>query len=156
MAATYRIGPSDFFLPGDLKADAELLNSQVDALDASIDPLQASDTFRDGWEVFRRRWKDFFDDHFGGYLSSVWASLNNSNRDELISFERQFVSWSTEAKQQGIDPPGPTIEPSTGTADTFGAHLNQQIKDAGLPDLSTLLIGAAIIVGLVVAWKVSK
>jgi hypothetical protein len=144
--ATYRIGPSDFFTAGDLAADAETLQLQIEELDARLDgaPLD----FTDQWTHFETSWRTFYESHFGGFFSNLLTAFNDANRDQLISFERQFADFQTEAKGFGAELIAP-VGPSAGAGDTIGAQLQAQ----GLPGTGTLVILAIAVIAVLVAWK---
>jgi len=152
-AATYRIGPSDFFTPGDLQADAATLDAQVTTLDAEIEGSEAaSPAFVDQWNVWTQQWKAFRDEHFDGWFSSLFSALNDSNRDDLIRFEMQFSSFAKRAASFGADVVAP-VDPSTGSKDTLGHHIGDQA--AGLPSISTgaiVTVAVAAIV-VIVVWR---
>jgi hypothetical protein len=155
-AATYRIGPSDFFTPGDLEADAQTLDGQVDQLDGQVEGSDvAPPDFLDQWTSWHTDWKTFLGSHFGGYLSSLFASLNNGNRDDLVRYENQFAAFAARASTFGAAVIAP-VAPSTGTKDTLGDQLKAQTSGLGLPSLpsfeSIAVVAVAIIV-LVVVWK---
>jgi hypothetical protein len=150
-AATYRIGPSDFFTPGDLQADAQTLDAQVSQLDQQI-LANTSPDFSGSWEAWVSGWRSFYGDHFGGYFSSFLSSWNDSNRDALISYENQFSTWSQQAQQQGAQSYGPTIQPSTGSGDTLGAHLAAQ----GLPSAGGITALVVAVIVLIVVFGVMK
>jgi len=153
-AATYRIGPSDFFTAGDLEADASTLDGQVQALDAVIATGNVPPDFDDSWLSWVTTWNSFRSDHFDGFFSGFFSALNDSNRDQLISFENQFQQWRSQAAGYGQTPAGPDIEPSTGAGDTFGKHVANQL--GGLPSLSsfTWVIVAGVV--LLVVWRFAK
>lgn len=153
-AATYRIGPSDFFTPGDLRADASTLDGQVQALDKVISVGNVPPDFSDTWLSWLNSWNAFRSDHFDGFFSGFFSALNDSNRDELISFERQFQQWRSQTAGFGQTPPGPDIEPSEGAGDTFGKHVANQL--GGLPSASSftwLLVAGAVVLLL---WRFAK
>jgi hypothetical protein len=157
-APTYRIGPSDFFTPGDLRADADTLNAQVGRVDAQVTGNEyVSPDFLDGWTAFIARWKAFYEDHWGGFFSSWLSAVNDSNRDQLIAFERDFGAWASRAASEGARIVDPIYAPSTGAGDTLGKHVDDQLKD--LPSPGGLFSSAAILVVVLVlgyfAWKAS-
>ena len=152
--ATYRIGPSDFFTPGDLRADAATLDSQVQGLDAVLATGNVPPDFHDSWLSWVTRWNTFRADHFDGFFAGFFAALNDSNRDELISYENQFQQWRSQAAGFGQTPPGPDIEPSEGAGDTLGKHAANQLS--GLPSLSSvtwILVAGAVVLLL---WRFAK
>jgi hypothetical protein len=153
--ATYRIGPSDFFTPGDLKADADTLNGQVDELDAQIEGNTALDqTLVDQWTAFHQSWRDFYGKSFGGFFTNLFTSLNDSNRDQLIQFEAMFGNFAAELAQQGASLAGGVVAPSGGSGDTLGAQLGAQLGGAAGAGLATkaIVIVALIVVALFI-WK---
>ncbi len=153
--ATYRVGPSDFFMPGDLEADAQTLDAQVEQLDAQIEGnTAASEFFVDQWVSWQGQWKAFLANNFGGFFSSLLSSLNDSNRDDLIRYENQFAAFASQASGFGASVIG-QVAPSTGSQDTIGAQLKQQTKDAPslLPSVTTLVVLAVAAVVVLVVWK---
>lgn len=141
-AATYRIGPSDFFTPGDLKGDADTVDAGVDELDTSLRSSSAPPDFCDSWEAWRTGWKAFYADHFGGFFSTLGTAFNDANRDALISYEQQLASWRGQARAQGAQLYGPDLGVSTGSGDSIA----KQAAASGLGG-----IGLELLVGLVVA-----
>lgn len=154
-AGQYRVGPSDFFTPGDLDADARTLNDQVVALDASLDGnlVPPTDWF-DAWNVWETRFKAFYRKTFGGgAISDFFAALNDSNRDELVSWEKQFETWAAQAAGYGSElAAGARVEPRVKSGDSIDNHL----EGLGLPSLNTLALIAAVGGGLWAAYKVFK
>ena len=146
----YRVGASDFFFPGDLKADADTLDAQIMTLDDSTtaNPLIAGD-WLDSWLAWMNGWKRF-------WVDVGFFSITNGTRDQLISYESQFAAWYQQAQQQGASTPGPLIEPSDGTGATFGKHAAKQLEDLPLPSLTSIIIIAALLLGLFIASKVVK
>lgn len=148
--ATYRIGPSDFFTPGDLQADADTVQGQIDALDAELlgnfaTPLD----FSDQWSHFENDWKNFYTDHFGGFFSNLFSALNDSNRDDLVRYENQLAAFQTQAAGFGAKLIAP-VAPSTGSQDTLGAQLKAQ---GILPSTTGLILLAVAAIALIVVWK---
>lgn len=151
-AGTYRVGRSDFFTPGDLKADADALNAQVHALDDALQaPSSAPDSWFDSWNGWYAGWWSFYKSTFeGGYLSNLAAALNDSNRDELVSHEQQFETWAKQAADYGVQlPDGGRTAPSSGSGDSLSNHL----AGLGLPSLQTIGILIGIAVGVYFLWK---
>jgi hypothetical protein len=151
-AATYRIGPSDVFSPGDLQADANTLDTQVEILDAQIEGNTAVPAdYVDQWVAFQGQWKAFYANEFSGYFSALLASFNDANREQLIAYEKQFAAFASKSGSFGAQVIAP-VEPSTGAKDTLGDLL----KNQGLPSLpsttSVVVVIVAIIIALVV-WK---
>lgn len=110
-AATYRIGPGDFFTPGDLAADADTLDGQVNALDAALDGNeQAPQAWFDQWNAFVTQWRRFKSATFGGFFANFLTALNDDNRDQLVSFERQFQTWADQASGYGVTIGGGVIQ----------------------------------------------
>lgn len=149
--ATYRIGPSDFFLPGDLAADAATVDGQITELDELLDDAGAPAEFADQWLYFHNAWSGFYSDHFGGFFSNLVSALNNSNRDDLIRYENQLAAFQAQARTFGAEQVAP-VAPSTGTKDTLGDHLNAQ----GLPSAVSLTVLLVAVALLIVLWKASK
>jgi hypothetical protein len=154
--ATYRIGPSDVFTPGDLAADADTLNGQVTSLDAQVegnDSIDQSD--QDQWTAWLASWKSFYSDHFGGFFTNLFTSLNDANRDQLIQFETTFGNFATQFSSAGASVAGGVVAPSTGSKDTIGDQLNQQLKDApsGLLPSGATVIVVLVLVAFIV-WKI--
>jgi hypothetical protein len=150
-AATYRIGPSDFFLPGDLAADANTVDLQVTALDAELTALDGVPVaFHDAWTAYEGQWRAFYADHFGGFFSNFLSALNNSNRDDLIRYENQLATFQDQAKAFGADTIAP-VTPSEGTQDTISAHLGKQLPDLKSVSGIVVLVAAAIV--LILVWK---
>ncbi len=147
--ATYRIGPSDFFLPGDLSADADTVNGQIEELDSQLADGEPSPEFSDQWTHFETAWRTFYADHFGGYFSTVFSAFNDANRDQLIQFERQLVDFQAAAKAFGAELVAP-VGPSSGSGDTLGKHLDAQ---GILPSTTTLVVLAAAAIALILVWK---
>jgi hypothetical protein len=153
---TYRIGPSDFFTPGDLKADADTLNGQVDELDAQIEGNDAIDqTLVDQWTAFHQTWKAWYASQFGGFFTNLVTALNDANRDQLIQYEKTFANFAQQLQQQNnLQLAGGVIQPSSGSGDTIGAQVSQQLGGADVSGLATKVIVVAVL--LVVAlfiWK---
>lgn len=151
----YRIGPSDFFTGGDLEADASTLDAQVATLDAELEGNESiGQDFQDQWTVWKASWAIFYDDHFGGFFSSFVSALNNSNRDDLIRYENQFSEFERSARELGSIVLAPVV-PSTGTQDTFGDHIKDQIDKAPsiLPAASSVVVIVVAIVIAIVVWK---
>lgn len=125
----YRIGPSDFFTPGDLEADAKVLDGQMQALDAVVSANSAIPaSWLASWKSFKTAWDAFNGDHFSGWFSSFGSALNDSNRDELIRYEDQFEQWLSDAGGYASSlPAGSVTVPSTGSGDTLSKQLDQQL-----------------------------
>lgn len=152
---TYRIGPSDFFTPADLKADADTLNTQVDELDAQVEGNEAIDsTLMDQWTAFHQAWKAFYAAQFGGFFTNLLTALNDSNRDQLIQYEKTFANFASQLQQQdNLSIAGGVVQPSSGSGDTLGAQLNQQIGgDASGLATKVIVIAALLVVALFI-WK---
>jgi hypothetical protein len=148
-AATYRIGPSDFFTPGDLAADADTLNEQIHALDDALNGNEAApQDWWDRFQAFMATWKKFYSSTFGSYFADVLASLNDGNRDQLISFENQFAAWAQQAAGYGAGLPGPTIAPSDGSGDTLAKQISKEVGGI-LPSGVTLVLLVLVIVAIV-------
>lgn len=152
---TYRIGPSDFFTPGDLKADADTLNTQVDELDAQVEGNEAIDsTLMDQWTAFHQAWKAFYSSQFGGFFTNLLTALNDSNRDQLIQYEKTFANFATQLQQQGAAQiAGGVVEPSSGSGDTLSAQLNQQLGGEASGLATKVIVIAALLVVALFIWK---
>jgi hypothetical protein len=148
-AATYRIGPSDFFSSADLEADAKTLSGQVAALDNEDWTAPAEDTF-DSWWAFLSEWKTWYTDTFvNNWIGAGW---NDSNRDQLIQYERRFLSFADLwQKQTGRQIGFPLVQVSSGSGDTLGAHLRDQLNPAS-PSFSWMAAAVALVVALIV-WR---
>jgi hypothetical protein len=156
--ATYRIGPSDTFTGGDLKADADTLNGQVEDLDGQTEgneSLQPSDV--EQWVSWQGKWAAFYANDFGGTVTNLLTALNDSNRDQLIQYEKDFANFATTFASSGITLAGGVVQPSTGSGDTLGAQLAQQLKGldpAGiLPSSTTVIIVLVLIVAALFIFK---
>jgi len=137
MAATgaYRIGSSDFFTPADLKADADTLQSQIDALDAQTNgrpglPIEVVDA----WVLFQGDWSAFYTANFGGFLVNLFTALNDSNRDQLVQFEERFADLVSRFRAAGLEVAGVDVGPK---------------KDGGLFG-GGIALDIAIVVGIVI------
>ncbi len=159
MAATptYRIGPSDFFTPGDLKADADTLNTQVGELDQQIEGNEAIDqTLVDQWTAFHQAWTSFYSSQFGGFFTNLLTALNDSNRDQLIQYEKTFANFAQQLQQQdsSVSIAGGVVQPSSGSGDTLGAQVSQQLGGADVSGLATkVIIVAVLLVVALFIWK---
>jgi len=154
-APTYRVGPSDFFTPGDLEADGATLDAQVATLDAELEGNERiPQSFADQWTLWKARWAIFYDDHFSGFFSAFLSSFNNSNRDDLIRYENQFAEFERKARELGAEVVAP-VQPSTGTKDTFGDHLREQLDEAPSlgPSVTTIVVVVVAVVLAIVVWK---
>jgi hypothetical protein len=153
-SATYLVGPSDFFTPGDLEADAATLNGQVSSLDAQIEGNEAvPQTFVDQWTSFEAAWGSFYSSSFSGYLSSLVSALNDSNRDALISYENQFAAFAAQASSFGATLVAP-VAPSNGSGDTIAKQLSAQTGGLSLPSLTSIAVVAVAVIVILVVWKV--
>jgi|SRR6516164_795145 hypothetical protein len=141
----YRIGPSDIFTSGDLLADANTLNGQMNSLDDQ-DFTKVSQALFDGWNSFLQEWRAFYKSTFGGlFNTSAW---NNGNRDELIQFESRFAAFADQYKtESGNSLPGGVVNVSSGTKDTLGDQLKNQLQPL-LPSINMtyVLVGAGLVV----------
>lgn len=152
--ATYRIGPSDFFTGGDLKADADTLNGQVDALDAQIEGNENVDpTLVDQWTAWHQSWKQFYSDEFGGFFRNLLTALNDSNRDQLIQFETTFGNFAQQLATQGATLAGGVVAPSTGSKDTIAAQASQQLGGDASGLATKVIIVVALVVVALFLWK---
>ena len=155
--ATYRIGPSDFFTPGDLKSDADTLDGQVSDLDQQIEGNESIETTAsDQWTAWIARWKAFYGSNFGGFFTNLFTSLNDANRDQLIQFEKEFANLATSFATQGAQLAAGVVQPSTGSGDTIGAQASQQVKDLPtgvLPSTTSIIIILGLIVVALFIFK---
>jgi hypothetical protein len=152
--ATYRVGPSDFFTPGDLASDASTLNDQVTALDAQVEGNdQIDSTALDQWTAFLGTWKAFYASEFGGFFTNLFTALNDANRDQLIQYETTFGNFATQFASAGAQLAGGVVAPSSGSKDTLGAQAAAQT--AGLPSLSSnkIIVIVALLIVLVFFLK---
>lgn len=147
--ATYRIGPSDTFTGGDLKADADTLQGQVTDLDNQVEGnenLDSNDV--EQWVAWQGKWAAFYTQSFGGVVTNTLTALNDSNRDQLIQFEKDFANFATTFQPQGVTLAGGVVQPSTGSGDTLGAQLAAQLAGTGLS--STTIIVILLLVAFIV------
>jgi hypothetical protein len=147
--ATYRIGPSDFFAPSDLAADAETVNGQIALLEPQV-LTQAPVDFVDQWTSFESSWRAFYADHFAGFFSKIFTAFNDSNRDQLIQFENQLGAFQDKAKDYGASLIG-QVDPSAGAGDNVGAQLGAQ--GLALPSLTTIVVVAGLVIVALFVWK---
>ena len=153
-AGTYRVGPSDFFTPDDLASDAKTLDAQIKALDSLLqDAPDAPEAWFDAWNVFYAKWWAFFKDHFSGWFTNFVTAFNDSNRDELVSFEQQFETWASQAADYGAKlPDGSRVGPRDKSGDSLDNHL----KGLGLPDLNSISLLVGVVVGGIVLYQAFK
>lgn len=152
--ATYRIGPSDFFTPGDLKADADTLNGQVDQIDAQVEGSEMVDPqLVDQWTAFHQAWKAFYADQFGGFFRNLLTAINDSNRDQLIQFEATFGNFAQQLATQGATLAGGVVAPSSGSGDTIAKQVDQQIGGEAGGLATKAIIVVALIVVAIFLWK---
>ena len=144
VAPTYRIGPSDFFTSADLEEDAKTLDGQMRVLDG-LSWDNATQALFDSWNAFYAQWRGFYSRTF----TDAWfgAGWNNGNRDELVQMERRFLNFVEQwQKEEGATFPGGVVSASTGTLDSLGDHIKDQLKK--LPDgawgIASVLIILAI------------
>lgn len=148
----YRIGPSDFFLPGDLQADARTLNDAVNRLD-DADWTLTNQALFDAWTSYIPEWRGFYTGNFLGWTDAFFASLNDSSRDQLVQFETRFSDFVAQYQQQtGIGLPD-VVNPSTGAKDTLADHLKNQLGPL-IPSWNsgTVLLVAGLLVAAGVAF----
>jgi hypothetical protein len=151
--ASYIVGPASVFSPGDLAADASTLDGQVQALDALVEGNENVDPgWLNQWLAFQGAWAAFYFQDFGGTLTNLVTALNDSNRDQLISYENQFQSLYGSSGLQLAN----VVAPSTGSQD----GLSNLLGLPKLPSSSTvtiwLVVIAVIVVALFVVPKVLK
>jgi hypothetical protein len=154
--AVYRVGRSDFFTPGDLEADASTLDAQVTQLDNALDGNeQAPSDWWDGWNSFVAQWRGFYGQTFKGkgFFGSLLSALNDSNRDELVSFETRFDTWNSQAANYSAALPAGS---HTGVSEGSGDSLSNHLKDLGLPSVGGLTLLIAVALGAYLAWRAFK
>lgn len=143
--AMYRIGPSDLFTPGDLAADANTLNGQINTLD-NQDWTTPSQPLFDVWNSFVSEWRRFYSSSFGGFFTNLATAINDANRDQLIQFESRFATFAQQYQASTSQQlPGGVIDVSSGSQDTLGAQIVHQLQPL-IPSISikTILIAGAI------------
>jgi len=143
ITSQYRIGPSDFFTPGDLRADANTLNDQINRLnDQNWD--KPTEGLFEAFQGFLSEWRAFYSQGFG-----LFTALNDANRDQLVQFETRFQAFVTQYEQQAnIDVPD-VVAPSSGAQDTLGAQIRNQLQPL-IPSVNlTYALIAVAVVGLV-------
>jgi hypothetical protein len=149
MAGMYRIGPSDFFTPGDLAADARTLNDQINNLDGQNWDAPSQSLFS-AFQSFLSEWRSFYSSNFGGFFTNLATALNDSNRDQLIQFENRYTSFVNQYRLESGNNIPDVVAPSTGAQDTIGAQLLNQLQPL-IPQfniknvLIVVGIGAAVI-----------
>lgn len=142
ISPSYRIGPSDFFLPSDLLADANTLNDQINRLDDQNWDKPSQGLF-DAFQDFISEWRKFYTS------MGFFSALNNSNRDQLVQFETRFIAFvSNYQAESGVNVPD-VVAPSSGTKDTFGDHIRNQLQPLA-PSLNITYVIIAVILGIVV------
>ncbi len=152
----YRIGPSDFFTPGDLAADAQTLNGQVDELDTQIEGnTDVDQTLVDQWTAFHAEWKGFFADEFGGFFRNLFTAINDSNRDQLIQYETTFNNFYAVFQKYNVGLSGGAVAPSDGSGDTIGKQVKDQLKDLPSPTAAATSIVVVVVVVIValLIWR---
>jgi hypothetical protein len=141
-SSSYRIGPSDFFTSGDLQADGATLNGQVNRLD-DADLSKPSAEWFDAWNAFVVQWRAFYKSL--GFFSAI----NDSNRDQLIQFEHRFNDLASQYQDATGDTIPDIVNVSTGTKDTLGDQVLNQLQPLA-PALHSayiaLAIGAVVVV----------
>ena len=151
--AAYRIGPSDFFTPSDLLADANTLNNQVNRLNDQ-DWTKPSQALFDAFQNYLSEWRRFYSG------MGFFSALNNSNRDQLIQMEQRFEAFAENYQSEaGVTVPD-IVNVSTGSKDGLGDHIKNQLQPL-LPSVNIVYVIAAILVAGVVlylgrAWFVRK
>jgi len=154
--AVYRVGRSDVFSPGDLAADAATLDTQVNLLDSSLDGNeQAPTAWWDGWNSFVAQWRGFYGEHFKdrGFFGDLLTALNDSNRDELVSFETRFDTWNSQAAGYGAGLPTGS---HTGVSEGSGDSLSNHLKQLGLPSVGGLTLLIIVALGAYLTWRAFK
>ena len=153
ITSSYRIGPSDFFTSGDLLADAQTLNDQINRLNNSSWDKPQQDLF-DAWQVFLSEWRSFYSDTFGGFFGGFFAAFNDSNRDQLIQMETRFQNFVQQYQQQTATTVPDVVAPSSGTQDNLGQQIRNQLQPL-VPSINMTYVIIAVIVGAVI-WFVGR
>lgn len=153
--ATYRIGPSDFFTGGDLAADADTLDQQASDLDAQVEGNEQVDqNLHDQWGAWLTSWRSFKSDHFGGFFSNLLSALNDGNRDQLIQFEKTFANFAQQFQSTAqVNLAGGIIQASSGSGDTIGAQLNQQLGGDTSGLATKVIVVMVLVVVAIFFWK---
>jgi len=150
VAGTYRIGPSDTFSGSDLKADADTLASQVASLDGFVEGNDTlSPAFVEQWVSFQGQWAAFYTEHFGGFFTNFFTALNDANRDQLISYENQFLALYSAAQSEGASLPN-VVAPSTGSGDSL-KNLFPTLPSAG--GITGVLLAIAVVAIVIVVAR---
>lgn len=158
ISATYRIGPSDFFTPGDLAADAKTVDDQVGELDRQIEGNdQVDQTLVDQWTVFHQEWTAFYAAQFGGFFTNLFTALNDSNRDQLIQEETKLAAFAAQFQAAGVAQlAAGVVQPSTGSGDTLGKQAANQLDTGGSGLASKTLWIVGGLIALVLVWRLVK
>jgi hypothetical protein len=147
---SYRIGPSDFFTSGDLLADANTLNDQVNRLnDQFHSGTTVSDDLWNAWADFIQQWRGYYSDTFGGVFGGFFAAFNDSNRDQLIQFETRFQNFVIEYQDQTRTSVPDVVAVSSGTKDNIGEQLRNQLQPL-VPSVNMTYVLIALVIGIVV------
>lgn len=153
--ATYRIGPADFFIGADLKADAETLDAQVEGLAKVVDATSVDDIGEDlksSWNTFYAAWFNYFQDTYKNQsgFEAFLNALNDGNRDQLIQYEERFADLHSKLAAKGVDSAAVNVAVSLGAPDTVTALIGS--LDAAAKKLLPfgLGLGAFLVIALVV------
>ena len=141
ITSSYRIGPSDLFTPGDLEADANTLNDQINRLNNANWDKPTQGLF-DAFQSFLSEWRGFYSQGFG-----LFTALNDANRDQLVQFETRFQGYVGQYQEQsGVSVPD-VVAPSSGSQDNIGAQIRNQLQPL-LPSVNmTYALVALVVVG---------
>jgi hypothetical protein len=151
-AAQYRIGPSDTFTPGDLAADADTLDGQISVLDLASDGNEGvTEQLFTTWDLWKLKFRAWKADNFGGFLSDLTTALNDSNRDQLVAYENEFVNFAQQFQAAGVQIPGSIVQPSSGSQDGLWNHLKNALG-VSTGELVLALVG--IVVAIALAKKI--
>jgi hypothetical protein len=155
--ATYRIGPTDFFTGADLQADAQTLESQVEALDGQVNGNTApSPDLVTSWVLFEAQWEAWYNSTFvgAGNIKNFLTALNDGNRDQLIQYEQRFADLASQFAGAGVTSAGVDVSVSSGAGDTVSSLISQ--LDAAAKKLLPfgLGLGAFIVIALAVWYFV--
>jgi hypothetical protein len=151
--ASYIVGPASLFTPSDLAADASTLDGQVQALDGQVEGNDSVDPgWLNQWIAFQGAWAAFYYQDFGGALTNLVTSLNDSNRDQLIQYENTFQQLYASSGQQLSN----VVSPSTGSQDSLSNLLGLPKLPSSSTVTTWLIVIAVIVVALVVVPRVLK
>jgi len=150
MAAAGDIDLGIFSSPGELKAAADRINSEVEGLDDAIDGNEdIPQATWDAWSSFWSRWKAFYNENFSSPVWSWLTSRTGSLSDQLESWTADAKNFATQFQKYGVEVPGGVLSP----AEPFSLKdLANPLKGFGITvDVALVLV----VVGLIV-WKGMK